>query len=159
MTKTYRAPWGKALSWISAALAALAVAYPIGLSRLPSVPGWAPWIVPLFVLACLPFVVRSYTITPDALLIRRLFWSTRLDLASLTSVESVPKAMRRSLRTCGNGGGFSFTGWYWSRTHGAYRAFVTDLDRTVVLRFGKRTVVVSPEDPDEFVAGLSGRNS
>jgi hypothetical protein len=33
--------------------------------------------------------------------------------------------MNKSLRACGNGGGFSFTGWYWSKSLGSYRAFVT----------------------------------
>jgi hypothetical protein len=62
--------------------------------------------------------------------------------------------MTKSLRTCGNGGAFSFTGWYWSKSLGFYRAFVTDLNSTVVLRFGKRTVVLSPEDPEDFVSEM-----
>ena len=104
-------------------------------------------------------MVRGYTITRDELLIRRLFWTTRLPLAGLKSAEIVPQAMSRSLRTCGNGGGFSFTGWYWSKTLGSYRAFVTDLNRTVVLRFEKRTVVVSPAEPEDFVRQLAGQPS
>jgi Bacterial PH domain len=70
----------------------------------------------------------------------------------------VPKAMNKSLRTCGNGGGFSFTGWYWSKSLGFYRAFVTDLNRTVVLRFENRTVVVSPGEPEDFVGELNREN-
>jgi hypothetical protein len=70
----------------------------------------------------------------------------------------VLKAMKGSLRTCGNGGVFSFTGWYWSQSLGFYRAFVMDLNRTVVLRFGRRTVVVSPDDPAGFVAELNVDN-
>jgi hypothetical protein len=99
-------------------------------------------------------MIRSYAITEDAILIRRLFWTTRLDRAGLKSAEVIPKAMSKSLRTCGNGGGFSFTGWYWSKPLGFYRAFVTDLNRTVVLRFEKRTVVVSPGESEDFVAEL-----
>ena len=150
----YRAPWGKALRGSSAALVVLAVAYPVGMSYLPGAPWWLPWLLPLIVAGCLPFVVRGYEITGDSILIRRLFWTTRLDRSGLTSAEVRPRAMRGSLRTCGNGGGFSFTGWYWSKSLGAFRAFVTDLDRTVVLRFGKRTVVVSPDAPPDFVAAL-----
>ena len=153
--KTYRAPWGKTLRWSSAALVVLALAYPVGMSFLPGVPSWLPWLLPMIVLACVPFVVRGYAITGEAILIRRLFWTTRLARSGLTSAEARPRAMRGSLRTCGNGGGFSFTGWYWSKALGAYRAFVTDLDRTVVLRFGKRTVVVSPDAPEDFAAELN----
>jgi hypothetical protein len=100
-------------------------------------------------------MIRGYAIADDAILIRRLFWTTRLDRNGLKSAEFVAKVMNKSLRTCGNGGGFSFTGWYWNKSLGFYRAFVTDLNRTVVLRFGTRTVVVSPEDPEDFVEELN----
>ncbi len=158
--KTYQAPWGKALCWSSAGMVVLAVAFFIGMSWLPAAtPGWAVGLarlsLPLILLACLPFVIRGYAITEDAILIRRLFWTTRLDRAGLTSAEVVPKAMSNSLRTCGNGGAFSFTGWYWSKPLGAFRAYVTDLNRTVVLRFGKRTVLVSPEIPEDFAEELN----
>lgn len=160
--KTYQAPWGKALRWSSAGLVALAVAFFVGMSWLPeATPAWAAWsarfILPVILPACLPFVIRGHAITEDAILIRRLFWTTRLDRAGLVSAEAMPKAMSGSLRTCGNGGGFSFTGWYWSKRLGVFRAFVTDLNRTVVLRFGKRTVVVSPDAPEDFADELNHR--
>jgi hypothetical protein len=101
------------------------------------------------------FTVRGYTILSDAILIQRLFWSTRLRLDGLQSVRFDPKAVRWSLRTCGNGGLFSFTGWYWNKRLGAYRGFVTDPKRVVVLKFSKRTVVVSPDSPEDFVRELS----
>jgi len=157
--KTYQAPWGRALIVISGLLVFLSIASLVGLPMLlANVPQgmalWAPWLLPAIVLCCLPFMIRGYAITEDAILIRRLFCTTRLDRNGLKSAEVVPKAMGRSLRTFGNGGGFSFTGWYWSKSLGFYRAFVTDLNRTVVLRFGNRTVVVSPDDPVEFVNEL-----
>ena len=158
--KIYQAPWGKLLKWSSVALVILAIVMCGSMSLLyAKIPGWAGflacWTLPLIVLACLPFMIRSYAITEDEILIRRLFWTTRLSRAGLKSAEAIPKAMSRSLRTCGNGGVLSFTGWYWSKPLGSYRAFVTDLNRTVVLRFEKRTVVVSPSEPEEFVKELS----
>jgi hypothetical protein len=115
---------------------------------------FAQWLLPLILLGCLPFMVMGYEITEDAIFIRRPLWKTRLDRVGLKSAESVPNVMTKSLRTCGNGGGFSFTGWYWNKPLGFYRAFVTDLNRTVVLRFERRTVVVSPDDPENFVNAL-----
>jgi hypothetical protein len=159
--KTYQAPWGKALVICSGLLVALAAACVIAAAAMrPYItPGFlapfAQWLLPVIVLGCLPFMIRSYTITEHAILIRRLFWTTRLDRAGLKSAEVVPKAMDKSLRTFGNGGGFSFTGWYWNKRLGKYRAFVTDLNRTVVLRFGTRTVVVSPDDPEGFINELT----
>jgi hypothetical protein len=158
--KTYQAPWGGALVVISSLLVVFAIA---SVALWPLIPGYgarglmllAQWALPSVVLCCLPFMIRSYAITEDAILIQRLFWTTRLDRDGLKSAEVLPKAMNKSLRTCGNGGAFSFTGWYWSKSLGFYRAFVTDLNRTVVLRFRLRTVVVSPGDPEEFVAELN----
>jgi hypothetical protein len=93
--------------------------------------------------------------TADALWVQRLVWRTRLPLAGLQSAQLVPDAMQRSLRTFGNGGLFSFTGFYRNRALGAYRAFVTDPHRTVVLRFPDRTVVVSPSEPETFIQDLA----
>lgn len=162
MKDSYEAPWGKTLKWSSAALVLLALGTMATPWLLPAnIPKWsAPlvtWFIPAILIGCLPFIIRGYRITKDAILIPRLFWTTRLHLDGLQSVAAVPGAMRMSLRTFGNGGGFSFTGWYWNKPLGSYRAFVTDLERTVVLRFGNQTVVVSPDSPEAFVSALSGR--
>ena len=106
-----------------------------------------------FLIGCALFTIRGYTVTPDAILIHRLFWATSLPLAGLQSAEFEPRVMRWSIR-CGNGGVFSITGFYWSKRLSGYRAFVTDLRRTVVLRYTGRTVVVSPSSPEEFVQEL-----
>lgn len=161
--KTYQAPWGRSLIVISSLLVVLSIAGVVGLPLVlgngpPSMAFLAQWTLPMIVLGCLPFMIRGYAITNDAILIRRLFWTTRLDRCGLKSAEVAPKAMSKSLRTCGNGGVFSFTGWYWSKSLGFYRAFVTDLNRTAVLRFGNRTVVFSPDDPAGFVAELNHDN-
>jgi hypothetical protein len=161
--KTYLATWGGPLIAISSVLVVLCVvdvvasAWLIGKAPL-AVVLLVQWTLPVIVLASLPFMIRGYAITEDAILIRRLFWTTRLDRAGLQSAEYLPKAMKGSLRTCGNGGGFSFTGRYWSKSLGHYRAFVTDLKRTVVLRFQQRTVVLSPCEPGDFVAELNEAN-
>jgi hypothetical protein len=75
-------------------------------------------------------------------------------LAGLQKVEQEPQAMHRSLRLLGNGGAFSISGWFWNKRLGTYRAFVTDLNRCVVLRFHDRRVVLSPDRPEAFVAAL-----
>jgi hypothetical protein len=97
------------------------------------------------------FTIRGYTVNSDVLIVHRLFWTTRLPLAGLHSAQVEPEAMRWSIRTFGNGGLFAFTGWFRNTTLGAYRAFVTDPHRTVVLQFTGRTVVISPSTPEEFV--------
>lgn len=153
--KTYKAPWGKSLTIISVLVTVLCVSaaflpliVPASTLRL------LLWLPVLMIPACALFIVRGYTITPDAILIHRPFRDTRLPLAGLESATSKPNAMRGSIRTFGNGGFYSITGWYWSKSLRSYRAFVTDLNRTVVLRYRDRTVLVSPDDPDGFVCEL-----
>jgi len=96
------------------------------------------------------FTIRGYTITADEILVQRLLWSTRFERARLQSASVDPEALRGSIRLFGNGGLFSFSGWFRSPKLGRYRAFVTDPARTVILRFADRVVVMSPSDPDAF---------
>ena len=60
----------------------------------------------------------------------------------------------KALRTCGNGGLFSFTGFYWSKRLGPFRAYVTNHRHCVVLRLAGKTVVMSPDDPEAFMRAL-----
>jgi hypothetical protein len=101
------------------------------------------------------FTVRGYVVTPAAILVKRLFWDTPLPRAGLESAVYSPGAVRGSIRTFGNGGFYSFTGWFWNRELGRYRAFLTDHSRVVVLRYPGRTIVVSPGDPEAFVRELT----
>jgi hypothetical protein len=132
----------------------LAVTLPL-LFKVKSESRWVVTALLLMLPVAALFVVRSYAIEFNELLIRRLLWTTHLPLAGLQSAEVVPDVMRGSLRLFGNGGMFSITGLFRNRALGNYRAFVTDLKKTVVLRFPKRTVVVSPENPEQFVAEIS----
>ena len=158
--KTYKAPWSTSLIVMSVLATLLCLGITFGIPLLPApkhggeVGMWLSWLPLVLVFACALFTVRGYTITPDAILVHRLLWATRLPRAGLKSAEFVTGVMNRSLRTCGNGGFFSFTGFYWSKSLRSYRAYVTDLRRTVVLRYERRTVVVSPDSPEDFVREL-----
>ena len=158
--KTFKSPWGASLIVMSAlaTLVCLGITFAVPLILHPKHCGevgmWLRWL-PLALIFCTAlFTVRGYTLTPDAILVHRLLWATHLPRAGLKSAEFVTGVMNRSLRVCGNGGFFSFTGFYWSKTLRSYRAYVTDLRRTVVLRFERRTVVVSPDSPEDFVREL-----
>jgi hypothetical protein len=153
----FKAPWGMRLRVTSALvtvmLVVLAVGYVVlaapGASRVAAV-------YPLLVLVgTLLFMVRRYTITTDAILVQRWLWTTRLPLAGLQAVRFQPDVMSASRRKFGNIGVFSFTGWYSNKSLGLYRVFVTDLDRTVVLTYSDRCVVVSPDVPEDFVRALA----
>jgi Bacterial PH domain len=145
------APWSRSLIGISVSVSLLMA----GISTWILVLERGPWGVGLLpvvmVVTSALFQVRGYTVGPGGLQIHRLLWITRVGLEGLKEVLRDPEAMRGSLRLLGNGGLFSFTGLFRNRTLGMYRAFVTDPRRAVVLRLPRRTVVVSPADPEAFV--------
>jgi hypothetical protein len=95
--------------------------------------------------------VRGYEVTDRGLRILRGGWSTWLAWESLDFVEFEPKASRRSWRLFGMSAFFAYAGWFWNREYGCYRLYGTDLTRTVLLRFGRQTVMVTPDPPIEFV--------
>ncbi|MBN2381607.1 hypothetical protein JXQ70_01870 [bacterium] len=155
----YRAPWCTSLIVVSVLATVILVGFSVWI--VVSEKGPTPWLalLPLAIVALTaPFSIRGYSLEHGFLLIHRLFWSTRLSLTDLQAVRFRPKIMHKSIRLCGNGGLFSITGYFQNKALGRYRAFVTDLDRTVVLSFSKKTVVISPDDPDLFVHTVVAQN-
>jgi len=158
MNLCFKARWGKSLILISV----LATAVCFGAAVYSWTKGhtgfrfWLPLSLPFAALpfAALPFMVRGYHITPERLEVRRLFWKTSIALADETSAEHSPGAMTGCLRIFGNGGLFSFTGWFWNRRHGIFRVFATDSRNMVVVKTGGKTVMVSPMNPEEFIRAV-----
>jgi hypothetical protein len=149
----FAAPWGRTL--LLATIITTGVLLGVAAIIFTQVP-W-PWIslAPLLILfASAPFLVRGYILEGDVLLIERLFWRTKVPLHDLESAEFAPGVMNHSIRTFGNGGLFSFSGFYWNKSLRTYRAWVTDLNRTVIVRLKSRTLVLSPDDPEGFVNHL-----
>ena len=158
MKRTYQATWDRLLhilSWgvVLVSVTAFVAILFFGEKHL----AWKVGVLVLVLATSVPFTILGYTVDDDEIGIRRLFWTTRIKRGGLIGAEVVPGAMSGSLRTCGNGGLFSFTGWYWSRKLGAYRAYVTHRRNTVVLRFSNRTIIVSPDDPERFARDVNGK--
>src|SRR5438094_10085502 len=103
----FGAPWSKSLIVAStfATLVCLGVTY--AMWTLPMDGSLEPlrfWLglLPLaIILLSALFTVRGYSITNDALLIDRLFCTTRIPLTELQSVKFDPAATHRSIRTFG----------------------------------------------------------
>jgi hypothetical protein len=160
----FKAPWGRTLLIISIFTTLLTLGLAITLSgglRMPafvSLPAAREVAIPLVLLiplGALPFVIRGYVITKDGILIKRLWWNTVLPFDEIRSAEVEPLALSSSFRTCGNGGLYSFTGYYWNRQLGHFHAYVTDLNRTVIVRMKSRTAVLSPDDPEGFARAVN----
>jgi hypothetical protein len=159
----FKAPWALSVKIVTPAVCGILVAASlIGATALPdhvsSLLRCVAIAVPLLVLAgTLPFLVRGYVLQDRTLFIERPGWSTRADLTALRSVAADPNAMRGSLRLVASGGLFGFFGLFRNRSLGLYRAYATDPRRAVVLKLSGRTVVVTPDDPDAFVAEVQRR--
>ena len=79
---------------------------------------------------------------------------TLIPLSDLVSVAGDAEAFKGAVRLFGNGGFFSFTGLFWNRKLGFYRAFATDPARAVVLKFAQRTLVITPDDTLHFIVRI-----
>jgi hypothetical protein len=101
--------------------------------------------------------VRCYRVTPDALEVLRPTRVNRFSFAGLQAVEVDPRAIEWAFKVFGNDGVGAITGRFRSRKLGAFRALVTDPDRSVVLRWPDLTLVVSPDRPEEFVHAVRAR--
>lgn len=159
---TFAAPWSRTLRGMTAvALAILAGIALIGLLTGPrQLLVWQlsmVWFPIVFGIVSAFFVVRGYSIDGQAIRVVRLGWSVHLPLEGIESVALEPEALRGALRIFGNGGLFAFSGLFWSRKLGRFRAFATDPARSVVIRWAGRTVVLTPDDPARFVAHLRER--
>jgi hypothetical protein len=60
-------------------------------------------------------MVSGYTLTATQLAVKRPLWNTVFPLAQLSSVAGDAEVFRGALRLFGNGGIFSFTGFFWKR--------------------------------------------
>lgn len=100
------------------------------------------------------FTVRGYRLKGQDLYIQRLFWETILDLSGLEQAYAEPEAFRRGFKTFGNGGLFSFSGYFRSKKLGPFRCWVTDKKRSVVLLIHGKKLVISPDSPERFLSAL-----
>jgi len=157
----FRAPWGWTLKLVTGLVVLILLGIPAFSLLLQPAP--EPSLLWYLSMIALPlsillisslFTIRHYRLSAGKLYVRRLLWDTAIDLKTLRKVEVDPEAMSRSIRTFGNGGFFSFSGAYRSKKLGPYRALATDPARAVVLYMDKRTIVVTPEDPQRFAGRL-----
>jgi len=156
MAQEFRAPWSRSLKFASriAVILLLGIAV-VGFFILPArMPLDRVLVIalPACVLAGgLLFMVSGYTLTASALEIERPLWSTTYLLSDLVSVAGDAEALKGALRLFGNGGLFSFTGIFWKRKLGLFHAYGTDPGRAVILKFRRRTIVITPDDPQRFI--------
>jgi transcriptional regulator with XRE-family HTH domain len=94
----------------------------------------------------------SFSFKGGNLVVQHVIFATRYDLVKLTGYEIAPNAMMSALP-------LTFpvivaSAWYRSPVIGVFRAYITDTKNCVVLEFGRKKIVVTPENPQEFIDAL-----
>jgi hypothetical protein len=107
--------------------------------------------IPIMLAASVLFIVTGFAVDHRSLYVRRMLWSTRIELARVRQIWRDPDAIKGSIRIFGNGGLYSFSGIYRSKRLGKYRLFATDPGRAVVMVHDAGTVVITPADPEAFL--------
>jgi hypothetical protein len=164
MKRTFPASWSKLLKMISF-LSALLLPAILWSLPVPEEAGWgirvAIRVLPVVLLAgCALFTVRGYEVADGCLSVRRLFWLTRIPIRTLTDAEERRGSFGWAWRTCGNGGLFSFSGWYFQKSLGSFRALATRTGDVVILKFSdRRPIVVTPDDIDGFVEAVKAERA
>jgi len=154
-TGTFEAPWGPLLKWISWGVVVVYVGLASFFWTAATPIAWLPSILfAAIVFVCGLFTVRGYELRDHYLYIQRWLWKTQLDLQGLETAYVEPEAFKRSYKTWGNGGIFSFTGYFRSKKLGSFRSFVTDVKRCVVMEIHGKKFVISPDSPEHFVEAL-----
>lgn len=148
MRRNFRAPWGAKLWVVTVAILGILTV------SLFAAKGWAVLGLLGIVGLTLAFAVRGYSVTDSQLLVLRLGWATKFDLAKLSSIEFSPGATLGSIRTLGIGGLFGFVGHFHNGILGAYRAYATNEENTVVLDFHGEKIVITPDSPSELIAAV-----
>lgn len=155
----FKAPWSRSLRVVSIVVCS-ALLLTSGVAMLawwqsPRPLTMAGMLLPLvIVLIGLLCMVRGYVLTDDEIVVKRLGWANRLPIDGLLAVNGDNEAMSHSLRLFGNGGLLSFSGYFWNRKVGRYRAFATDPSRAVILRYPKKRIIITPDDPQRFIVRL-----
>ena len=156
MALEFRAPWSRSLK--TASRIAVLILLGTAAAGILLMPARMPLLrvllagLPAGVLvSALLFMVSGYTLTATALEVRRPLWTTTFALSDLISVAGDAEALQGALRLFGNGGLFSFSGIFWNRRLGLFHAYGTDPGRAVVLKFRKRTIVITPDDTQRFI--------
>lgn len=157
----FSAPWSRQLTFITllTSVILLGIATILWLKAPEDPPlmyQLSIWMCPGILLLSALFAVRGYRVQGHNLWILRPGWKTRIALNGLTSASFEPDATQGSIRVFGNGGFFAFSGLFRNKRLGRYRAFATDMSHTVVIKLPARTLVVTPDKPEQFLETLSG---
>lgn len=112
--------------------------------------------VSLFVLLLVyAYSPRGYLLADRSLFVQRLAGTARIALDDVREVRrATPDDFRGCKRLGGSGGMFGYYGLFSTTKLGRSTWYVTNRSNSVVLITASRTVLISPDDPDRFLAAI-----
>ncbi|MGB0370201.1 MAG: PH domain-containing protein [Opitutales bacterium] len=143
----FSAPWDKPLKIVTTTVVLLFITLSIFLPEIL-------WIFTIILILAYFLGVAGYSIREGQLLVHRAGWSKRFPLEKLEDLQVEPDAMMGSIRLFGIGGLFGYIGYFRNGLLGTYRVYATDPKKAVIARFDGKTIVITPDDPDAFVASV-----
>jgi len=151
---------GTMLALVMGALVPLVLLVVILKERRP--PHWLAFIAPGIAPAVLAAVwstsrIRRYRVTGGELRVELPLRTVRFPLAGLVSAVPDRTALRGARKIAGNDGLGAVTGRFRSRQLGRFRAYLTDVEHAVVLRWPDRCLVISPQHHSLFVEAVRRR--
>jgi hypothetical protein len=148
MREHFYAPWSTKLKVTTGIFAAVLVVAAVAAG------GWGSAVIVGILIFAAAFAIRGYSVMDGKLLIHHLGWANKFDLSKLSKAEVSPGVTMGSARTMGIGGLLGFVGYFHNQILGSYKAYATNEFNTVVLVFGKETIVLTPDDPEAFVEAV-----
>jgi hypothetical protein len=98
---------------------------------------------------------RGYAIAEGSIEVKRLIGNVRIPLDGIREVRAAAADdFRGCLRLFGDGGLFGYYGLFRTSKLGKSTWYVTNRSRAVVVITGAKTVLVSPDDVDRFIAAI-----
>ncbi len=104
------------------------------------------------------YAPRQYQITDDSILVIRLLAKdVKIALSGVYSIEPVSYkyVFKKSVRIMGSGGGFGIYGTFTSPNLKYFKAYMTRRDKLILIRTPNEPFVLTPDDPEGFIAALA----
>ena len=160
----FSAPWDRTLRLSTALALALLAGVAAALLYVASRTGAAGWAIGVGVTLLLGAVAflswalapRGFAVERGAVHVLRALRPVSIPIAAVRAVGALPpRPLRGMLRLGGSGGLFGFYGRFWNRRLGAFRLYATRLEGLVRLDTDAERFVLSPGDPERFLAELA----
>jgi hypothetical protein len=109
----------------------------------------------LILVVCVAYSPRGYEIEGQTILVQRLAGAARVTLQGVRDARrTTPEDLRGCIRLWGSGGLFGYYGLFRTAKLGKSTWYVTSRNNSVVVITAAKTVLLSPDDPDGFLAAI-----